>query len=260
MDQQFADLREALLRPFEPSEVKWKAQTTNQDKTRALAVAFVDARVVMDRLDDAFGPDGWQDAYAPQPDGSVLCTLRCRFGGEWVSKQDVGGQSEQPDEHDKDKAAVSDALKRTAVKFGVGRYLYRLPSVWVDYDAKKRQLASTPGLPAWALPPALPGPAKAARKEAAKAPAAATAGHAKPAAADNGGLLTAAQAEEVRATMVGCFTAAQLSRAKKRFLEHFALKALGDLPAGRYAEALEYVRGPLRAELAPAAAETAKGA
>jgi hypothetical protein len=40
---------------------------------------------------------------------------------------DVGGPSEQPDEGDRVKAAFSDALKRAAVKFGIGRYLYRLP-------------------------------------------------------------------------------------------------------------------------------------
>ncbi len=43
-------------------------------------------------------------------------------------------------------------LKRAAVKFGVGRYLYRLPSQWVDYDPQKRQFVRTPKLPPAALP------------------------------------------------------------------------------------------------------------
>jgi hypothetical protein len=49
-------------------------------------------------------------------------------------KEDVGGQSEQPDEGDRRKAAFSDALKRAAVKFGIGRYLYRQKPQWVDWD------------------------------------------------------------------------------------------------------------------------------
>src|SRR5207248_98234 len=65
----------------------------------------------------------------------------------WVTKVDVGSPSEQPDEHDRVKAAFSDALKRAAVKFGVGRYLYRLPSTWCDYDPQKRQLRQLPSLP-----------------------------------------------------------------------------------------------------------------
>src|SRR5262249_14174357 len=60
---------------------------------------------------------------------------------------DVGGQSEQPDGGDRLKAAFSDALKRAAVKFGIGRYLYRLPSQWVDYDDKKRRFVRQPQLP-----------------------------------------------------------------------------------------------------------------
>jgi hypothetical protein len=64
----------------------------------------------------------------------------------------VGGPSEQQDGGDRMKAAFSDALKRAAVKFGVGRYLYRLPAQWVDYDPQRRQFARTPALPTFALP------------------------------------------------------------------------------------------------------------
>lgn len=142
---------EALLaEPFDPREVKFKPAVVSGQ--RALALAYVDARVIQDRLDDVLGVAGWQDEYECLPDGSVVCRLRCRIGGEWVTKTDVGGPSEQPDEGDRRKAAFSDALKRAAVKFGVGRYLYRLPSQWVDYDPQRKQFVRTPALPASALP------------------------------------------------------------------------------------------------------------
>src|SRR5207248_3090638 len=57
---------------------------------------------------------------------------------------------EQPDGGDRLKAAFSDALKRTAVKLGIGRYLYRLPQQWVDYDPAKKQFAMPPRLASWA--------------------------------------------------------------------------------------------------------------
>lgn len=152
---------DALAAPFEPTEIKFKPAVVSGN--RALALAYVDARVIQDRLDDVLGVSGWQDDYECRDDGSVVCRLRLRLGEEWVTKVDVGGPSEQPDGGDRLKAAFSDALKRAAVKFGIGRYLYRLPSQWVDYDPQKRQLARTPTLPAWAQS-AKPQPAKKEEK------------------------------------------------------------------------------------------------
>ena len=64
------------------------------------------------------------------------------------------------------KGGFSDALKRAAVKLGIGRYLYNLPETWVDItDTKRTQTTTTlmtdrttsrildsPELPDWALP------------------------------------------------------------------------------------------------------------
>src|SRR5262245_10228555 len=170
-------LTKALAAPFAEGEVKWKPQAVSGN--RALAVAFVDARVIQDRLDDVVGSENWQDTYECLPDGAVVCRLRVRLGTEWITKTDVGGQSEQPDEGDRRKAAFSDALKRAAVKFGIGRYLYRLEGVWVGFDPQKKRLTETPRLPAWALPAAPrlaatpePAPAKGeAEKKEPKKPA-----------------------------------------------------------------------------------------
>jgi hypothetical protein len=144
------ELTAALAAPFDPREVKFKPAVVSGN--RALALAYVDARVIQDRLDEVLGVAGWQDEYECLPDGSVVCRLRLRLGDEWITKMDVGGPSEQPDEGDRRKAAFSDALKRAAVKFGVGRYLYRLPSQWVDYDPQKRRFLKMPVLPPFALP------------------------------------------------------------------------------------------------------------
>jgi hypothetical protein len=159
----------ALAAPFDPSEVKFKPAVVTG--SRALALAYVDARVIQDRLDDVLGVEGWQDDYECLEDGSVVCRLRLRLGDEWVTKVDVGGPSEQPDGGDRLKAAFSDALKRAAVKFGIGRYLYRLPSQWVDYDPHRKQFVRPPTLPAFALAekPAEPGPAIAAFESVAPA-------------------------------------------------------------------------------------------
>lgn len=85
----------ALAAPFHPSEVHFKVQTVSG--SRALAVAYVGARVIMDRLDAVAGLDGWTDDYTPLPDGSVVCRLSVRIGEHWITKMDVGSPSEQPD-------------------------------------------------------------------------------------------------------------------------------------------------------------------
>jgi hypothetical protein len=135
----------SLAAPFDPKEVKFKPQSVKGN--RALALAYVDARVIEDRLDHVLGVAGWQDEYETLTDGSVVCRLRLKIDGEWVMKMDVGSPSEQPDSGDRMKAAFSDALKRAAVKFGIGRYLYRLPSTWADYDPIKKQFVNLPPLP-----------------------------------------------------------------------------------------------------------------
>src|SRR5262245_39665187 len=98
-----SDLAARLAAPFDPADVKFKPATVSGN--RCLAIAYVGARTVMDRLDDVLTPAGWQDEYQTLADGSVLCKLSCRLGENWVVKCDVGGQSEQPDEGDRMKAA-----------------------------------------------------------------------------------------------------------------------------------------------------------
>ena len=166
------EIARALAEPFDPTEIHFKPAVVSGN--RALAIAYVDARVIQDRLDTVLGVEGWQDGYECLPDGSVVCRLRLRFGNEWITKVDVGSPSEQPDGGDRLKAAFSDALKRVAVKYGIGRYLYRLPSQWLDYDPKRKQFTGKPQLPPWAIPgkrpapPADASPAKEANGSAAK--------------------------------------------------------------------------------------------
>src|SRR5207244_1705095 len=130
-----------------PADIKFLPKTVSGN--RALALAYVNAKAVMDRLDDVLGVNGWSDEYLIDGSGNVVCRLSCylpskELNGEWVryawiTKTDVGSLSEQPDAGDRLKSAFSDSFKRAAVKFGVGRFLYRLPSQWADYDPQKKQ-------------------------------------------------------------------------------------------------------------------------
>lgn len=120
----------ALAAPFPPASISWRAQSVsskNPDAPKAMALAYIDARDVMNRLDDVCGPDGWEDSYVETALGRVICTIRIKCGEAWVSKSDGAGKTDV----EGDKGGISDAFKRAAVKWGIGRYLYDMPTPWV---------------------------------------------------------------------------------------------------------------------------------
>jgi hypothetical protein len=119
----------ALALPFPPERVSWRVGATNGD--RGMALAYIDARDVMQRLDDTVGPENWQNRY-PHAGTKTVCEIGIRLNGEWVWKSDGAGDSQ----HEAIKGGLSDAFKRTAVRWGIGRYLYDVPSPWVAITAK----------------------------------------------------------------------------------------------------------------------------
>jgi hypothetical protein len=127
-----------LFSEFPKDAISWRAQSVTKDGSKAMALAYIDARDVMDRLDQAIGAADWQDRY--EFHGSrTICYLSIRVEGEWITKADGAGDSDVEAE----KGAISDALKRAAVKWGIGRYLYALDAPWVpcetaEWNGKKQ--------------------------------------------------------------------------------------------------------------------------
>jgi len=124
---------------FDPEIVQWKPGAVSKDKTRAMALAYVDSRAYMERLDEVV--PGWEDEYKLNVLTDrviVLCHLTVagvtRTGDGEALLVDNGGK---PDPNAVTSASAQ-AFKRACAKFGLGRYLYDLPRVWVDYDPDKR--------------------------------------------------------------------------------------------------------------------------
>lgn len=118
-----------LFAEFPRDAISWRAQSMTKDGTKAMALAYIDARDVMDRLDDVCGSENWQDRYEFHGTRTI-CYLSIRVDGEWVTKADGAGDSDVEAE----KGAISDALKRAAVKWGIGRYLYSIVTPWVPCE------------------------------------------------------------------------------------------------------------------------------
>lgn len=96
---------------------------------------YVDARDVQDRLDAVCGIGGWSFELEPLVvDAGELRVARGRPSIAGVTRDDIGTASQW----EPSKGCASDALKRAAVQWGIGRYLYRLPAVWVELDGEGR--------------------------------------------------------------------------------------------------------------------------
>ena len=139
---------QALKNPFEPRFVKCRVGATSKDKRKGIALFYFDSREVQKRLDDICGIDGWQSKFYPTDKG-VICELSIRMpDGTWITKSDGGVYTEKVTPF---KGGCSDAFKRAAVQFGVGRYLYYIPNQWYPLNEYKT-FETEPQLPKWALP------------------------------------------------------------------------------------------------------------
>lgn len=112
-----ADLEQ--LAAITPEEEIKQRPIFNKAKEKVGELSYVDARFVMDRLDTAVGPANWQDKFEPVP-GGVKASIGILISETWVWKADVGVESTI----EATKGAYSDAFKRAAVKWGIGRDLY----------------------------------------------------------------------------------------------------------------------------------------
>lgn len=123
------DLEKKLKAPFPVENLHWKIGQRNKEKTRAEMLVYIDARDVMDRLDEVCGLN-WQDDYK-EVNGRIICTITI----DGISKSDGAGDTNI----EGDKGGISDAFKRAAVKWGIGRYLYDAGkyNTWIDIVNEK---------------------------------------------------------------------------------------------------------------------------
>jgi hypothetical protein len=125
-----ADFWNQLSAPFPGSSVRWRIGRKSKKGDKAMPLAYIDARDVMDRLDAVVGPANWQTTITETARGRVLCGLSIRVDAEWVTKSDGAGETQVEGE----KGAISDAIKRSAVHWGIGRYLYSMEAPWMEIN------------------------------------------------------------------------------------------------------------------------------
>jgi hypothetical protein len=123
-----------LRKPFHPTQVTWKPGVVAKAGSKALALAYADLRAYQNRLDELCGAN-WAVSYTPWGD-RIVCNLTI-YGVTRSSTGEADSQSERSEIAG--TATEAQAFKRACAMFGLGRYLYNLPSVWAEYDAERKQ-------------------------------------------------------------------------------------------------------------------------
>lgn len=162
-----------LAKPFPEKDIEWRLQQAGSGPKGiwAMCIAYIQARAIMDRLDEVCGPGNWKVEYRFERAGEgvvpgVIARIGIKIGDEWVWKEDGAEQTEI----ESFKGGLSSALKRAGSAWGIGRYLYDLEVAFSEETSTERkpgwQFGKTkdgkpfywlpPKLPAWALPAGSP--------------------------------------------------------------------------------------------------------
>lgn len=149
----------ALHNPFPAEDIEWRVQSCGEKdkKPWAIVLAYVTSRAIQERLDEICRPENWQLEIKPI-EGGYMAGIGIRHDGAWVWKWDGA----QKTDIEPLKGGISGAVKRAAVHWGIGRYLYSLKATFADitdrgdYKGKTKEGThfkwNPPKLPIWALP------------------------------------------------------------------------------------------------------------
>lgn len=139
-----------LCEPFLPSEIEWRVGAVNKEKMKGIALPYITNRAVQNRLDKVCGIENWWNEFKTWGENSQLCGITILFNDRPVTKWDGADNTAT----EATKGGLSNAMKRAAAQWGIGRYLYDLPTYWVDVEqaGKTYKLVKIPTLPSTALP------------------------------------------------------------------------------------------------------------
>ena len=163
-------LTQQLKEPFDYFDIEWRVQQAGKTKTGklwAIIIPYITNRAIQERLDEVCKVEGWKNEFTYPTEKSVICGISIKLDDGWLTKWDG---SEETD-IEAVKGGLSSAMKRAAVQWGIGRYLYKLDSViitpqtdkpqtmedfimaYVKIEGRKERIYyNRPTLPKWALP------------------------------------------------------------------------------------------------------------
>lgn len=123
-------MNNTLTAPILPNEIEWRVQSQTSTG-KLIVVPYINNRCVMHRFDAAFGAENWTSEFKEISNG-FLCRLTVTVNKREVYREDGASKTNIEPE----KGGISDAMKRAAVQFGLGRCLYDYPRVFIECEGK----------------------------------------------------------------------------------------------------------------------------
>ena len=119
-----------LQKPLNISEIDFRVQSINKGGY-ATILAYKDARVDINRLNDVCTPFGWKREHT-RDNHNCIVSIWDDTHKHWVSKEDTGTESNT----EKQKGLASDSFKRACFNWGIGIELYDYPIIQIKLDIK----------------------------------------------------------------------------------------------------------------------------
>jgi hypothetical protein len=132
-----------LSEPLSVSQIDFRVQSINRGGY-ATILAYKDARVDMQRLDDVVGPLGWMRRHTRDNHNCVV-EIYNEKTNQWISKEDTGTESNA----EAQKGLASDSFKRACFNWGIGRELYDYPLISIKLKTSDEMKASKPEYGEW---------------------------------------------------------------------------------------------------------------
>tara|TARA_R110001592_G_scaffold144405_3_gene367493 strand:+ start:2071 stop:2664 length:594 start_codon:yes stop_codon:yes gene_type:complete len=135
-----------LQAPLSMSQIDFRVQSINTGRYVTI-LAYKDARVDMQRLDDVVGPLGWKRRHLRDNHNCVVSIFDAE-SNQWISKEDTGTESNA----EAQKGLASDSFKRACVNWGIGRELYDYPLIKFQLSEEETVKTTAGGFrPSWKL-------------------------------------------------------------------------------------------------------------
>lgn len=117
-----------LREPLPIQSIDFRVQSINKGGY-ATILAYKDARIDMQRLDDVVGALNWKREHTRENHNCIVSIWNEKTN-QWVSKEDTGTESNT----EKEKGLASDSFKRACFNWGIGRELYDYPVIQIKLN------------------------------------------------------------------------------------------------------------------------------
>lgn len=120
-----------LSAPLKAHQLEFRV--SRKVKGGSMLLAYKNARVDMQRLDDVVGPLNWKREHS-RDNHNCTVSIWDADKGQWVGKEDTGTESNT----EAQKGLASDSFKRACFNWGIGRELYEYPSIYIKHDESEK--------------------------------------------------------------------------------------------------------------------------